>query len=210
MIRLATASDPLRVAVLVSGAGSNLEALIARFQVPGSPVRIVAVASTRPGVLALDRATRAGIERAVFARDDVGAGRDVRLSGWLAERRVELVVLAGWMGILTVGFLDRHVAINVHPALLPSFPGAHGAADALAHGVRVTGVTVHLVDPGVDTGPILLQDTVPVHYDDSEGSLLGRLHEVEHRLLPDAVALLAADRVVLDGRIARVNRSEGS
>jgi phosphoribosylglycinamide formyltransferase-1 len=143
----------------------------------------------------------------VFARSD---DRDARLADWLDGHRVELVVCAGWMGILTPAFLDRHVAINVHPALLPAFPGAHGARDALAHGVRVTGVTVHLVDAGVDTGPILLQDAVPVHYDDGEESLLDRLHVVEHRLLPDAVALLATDGVQLDGRIARVTRSEGS
>jgi phosphoribosylglycinamide formyltransferase-1 len=210
VIRAATAADPLRIAVLVSGSGSNLQALIDRFHVPGAAVRIVAVASTRPGVLALERASRAGVEHAVFERGDDGAARDARLADWLDERGTELVVLAGWMGIVSPAFLDRHVAINVHPALLPAFPGAHGARDALAHGVRVTGVTVHLVDAGVDSGPILLQDAVPVHYDDGEESLLDRLHVVEHRLLPDAVALLATDGVQLDGRIARVTRSEGS
>ena len=114
------------------------------------------------------------------------------------------------MGILTRPFLDRHVAINLHPALLPSFPGAHAVDEALAHGVRVTGVTVHLVDDGVDSGPILLQAAVPVHYDDDPETLGARLHEAEHRLLPRAVTLLATDRVELTGRRARVIDVEDS
>lgn len=210
MIRAASATDPLRVAVLVSGDGSNLQALVNRFSPPGSAVRIVAVASSREGVRALDRAEAAGIEHAVFPRGDDPPARDERLAAWLRERHVELVVLAGWMGIVGPSLLNRFCAVNVHPSLLPAFPGADGVGDALRAGVKVTGVTVHLVDASVDSGPILLQAAVPVHYHEIREALLVRLHDVEHRLLPEAVALLAADRVRLDGAIAHVTGSEGS
>ena len=206
MIRRATGDDPLRLGVLVSGSGSNLQALLDRFG-PDAAARVVCVASTRAGVRALERASAAGVPSAVFARSP---DRDERLADWLDRSRVELVVCAGWLGVLGPTFLARHAAINVHPALLPAFPGMSAAADALAYGVRFTGVSVHLVDTGVDSGPILLQDPVPVHYDDTVESLLARLHAVEHRLLPEAVALLAADRIELDGRIARVTPVEGS
>lgn len=210
MIRTATEADPLRIAVLVSGSGTNLQALIDRFYRPGSAVAIVGVASTRPGVRALEHAAAAGIEHAIFARGDDALARDGLLAAWLTERRVELVVLAGWMAIITSALLDAFVAINVHPSLLPAFPGADGVGDALQAGAKVTGVTVHLVDAGVDSGPILLQAAVPVHYHETREALLARLHDVEHRLLPEAVALLAADRIRLDGAVAQVTSSEGS
>jgi phosphoribosylglycinamide formyltransferase-1 len=210
VIRAATADDPLRVAVLVSGSGTNLQALIDRFGHATSGVRIVAVASTRDGVRALERAAAAGVEHAVFARGDDPTGRDERLATWLAERGVELLVLAGWMAVLGPALLDRFRAVNVHPSLLPAFPGSDAVGDALRAGVRVTGVTVHLADAGVDSGPILLQAAVPVHYHETREALLARLHVVEHRLLPEAVGLLASDRVRLDGAIAHVTGSEGS
>ena len=207
MLRSATPGDPLRLGVLVSGTGSNLQVLLDTFNAGPREARVVAVASTRPGVRALERAAEAGVPHEVFVRSD---DRDTRLAAWLDQHRVELVVCAGWMGILTPAFLERHVAINLHPALLPSFPGAHAVRDALDRGVRITGVTVHLVDGGVDSGPILLQAAVPVHYDDDSESLAGRLHEAEHRLLPQAISLLAAGRVELTGRIARVMDVEDS
>lgn len=207
MLRAATPDDPLRLGVLVSGTGSNLQVLLDTFNAGAREARVVAVASTRPGVRALERAAAAGVPHEVFPLAD---DRDARLGDWLDGHRVELVVCAGWMGILTPAFVERHVAINLHPALLPSFPGAHAVADALAHGVRITGVTVHLVDTGVDSGPILLQAAVPVHYDDDAESLAGRLHEAEHRLLPQAIELLAADRVELAGRRAHVKDVEDS
>ena len=208
MIRAASVEEPLRVAVLVSGSGTNLQALVDRFAGPPSSVRIVAVASTRDGVRALERAAEAGIEHAVFARGDDPAARDERLATWLTERRVELLVLAGWMAVLGPALLDRFCAVNVHPSLLPAFPGADAVGDALRAGVGVTGVTVHLADAGVDSGPILLQ--AAVHYHESREALLARLHVVEHRLLPEAVGLLASDRVRLEGAIAHVTGSEGS
>ncbi len=207
MLRAATPADPLRLGVLVSGTGSNLQVLLDTFNAGVCAARVVAVASTRPGVRALQRAAEAGVPHDVFARSD---DRDQRLADWLDSRDVELVVCAGWMGILTPGFLARHVAINLHPALLPSFPGAHAIRDALDHGVRITGVTVHFVDGGVDSGPIILQAAVPVHYDDDAETLGRRLHETEHRLLPQAISQLATGNVELTGRIARVMDVEDS
>jgi phosphoribosylglycinamide formyltransferase-1 len=207
VLRSATPCDPLRLGVLVSGAGTNLQVLLDTFNAAAREARVVAVASTRPRVRALERAAEAGVPHEVFARSD---DRDARLADWLDGHRVELAVCAGWMGILTPAFLERHVAINLHPALLPSFPGAHAVRDALEHGVRITGVTVHLVDGGVDSGPILLQAAVPVHYDDDSETLAERLHEAEHRLLPQAISLLAAGKVELTGRIARVMDVEDS
>jgi phosphoribosylglycinamide formyltransferase-1 len=207
VLRAATPADPLRLGVLVSGTGSNLQVLLDTFNAGAREARVVAVASTRPGVRALERAAEAGVPHDVFARSD---DRDERLADWLDTHDVELVVCAGWMGILTQGFLERHLAINLHPALLPSFPGAHAVQDALDHGVRITGVTVHFVDGGVDSGPIILQAAVPVHYDDDSETLGRRLHEAEHRLLPEAISHLATGNVELTGRIARVMDVEDS
>jgi phosphoribosylglycinamide formyltransferase-1 len=204
MIRRATARDPLRVAVLVSGVGTNLQALIDAFGGDASPVRLVAVASTRPAVRALERAEQAGIPSAVFARAGTTEARDARLGAWLEGRATELVVCAGWLGLLTPPLLRRFPCLNVHPALSPAFPGLHAVEQALAYGVAVTGVTVFLLDEGVDTGPVVLQEPVRVHYDDTAETLLVRLHAVEHRLIVEAVAALAADRVDVRGRRVRV------
>jgi formyltetrahydrofolate-dependent phosphoribosylglycinamide formyltransferase len=204
MIRQATADDPLRLGVLVSGQGTNLQALLDAFNARPGPARVVCVGSTRPGVRALERAAGASVPSAVFERGGDAAGRDARLADWLDEAGVELVVCAGWMALLSEAFLARHLAINVHPSLLPAFPGTSAPADALAAGVRITGVTVFLVDAGVDSGPILLQDVVPVHYDDDEEALLERLHVVEHRLLVRAVEAMASDRVTVEGRKVRL------
>jgi len=204
MIRRATARDPLRVAVLVSGEGTNLQALIDAFG-DGTPVTLVGVASTRPAVRALERAEDAGIPHAVFARTATAEERDARLAAWLEARAAELVVCAGWLGLLTPSLLARFPCLHVHPALPPAFPGVRAVEQALAYGVVVTGVTVFLVDEGVDTGPVLLQEPVRVHYDDTAETLLARLHVVEHRLIVEAVAALAADRVDVRERRVRVN-----
>jgi phosphoribosylglycinamide formyltransferase-1 len=182
------------IGVLASGNGTNLQALLDE----GLPV--VAVASNNTKARALDRAARAGIEAAAFpaVEFDSREHRDAEMAEWLAERDVQLVVLAGYMQILTSAFLDRFEGrvLNVHPSLLPSFPGAHAVDDALAHGVKVTGATVHFVDEGVDTGAIVLQEAVPVHEGDTPEALHERIQQVEHRLLPRAV------RLFLDGKIA--------
>ncbi len=176
------------IGVLVSGRGSNLQALINQ----GLP--LAAVASNVAGAGALARAEAAGIPTAVFALEDYEGRdeRDLAMSGWLVERGVELVVCAGYMQLLTAVFLERHTAINVHPSLLPDFPGTTPIEDALAAGVADTGVTVHFVDEGVDTGRLIVQEPVPIRPEDTAETLRERLHEVEHRLLPEAARLYLA------------------
>jgi phosphoribosylglycinamide formyltransferase 1 len=170
------------IGVLASGEGSNLQALIDA----GLPV--AAVASNRPGARALERAERHGLPAAVFeleAHPDREA-RDLAMASWLAAHRVDLVVCAGYMHLLTPAFLARFPdrVVNVHPSLLPAYPGTRAIEDALANGAEVTGVTVHVVDAGVDTGPILAQEEVAV---EPRETLVERIHAVEHRLLPRVV-----------------------
>lgn len=178
------------IGVLVSGEGSNLQALIDE----GLP--IVAVASNRPGARALARAEAAGIRTATFAADEFGSReeRDSAMAAWLAERGVEWVVLAGYMHLLRPVFLERFPlrVINVHPALLPQFPGAHAIEEALAAGVRETGATVHYVDEGVDSGPVIVQERVAVEPGDTVDTLRARIQAVEHELLPRVVRELCA------------------
>jgi phosphoribosylglycinamide formyltransferase 1 len=174
------------IGVLASGAGTNLQALL------DADLPVVAVASNNTKARALDRATAAGIEAAAFpsVEFDSREHRDELMADWLAERDVELVVLAGYMRLLTAPFLGRFPGIlNVHPSLLPAFPGAHAVEDALAHGVKVTGATVHFVDAGIDTGPIVLQEAVAVRESDTVETLHARIQAVEHQLLPQAVKL---------------------
>ena len=177
------------IGVLVSGDGTNLQALLDA----GLPIR--AVAANRKDAFALIRAREAGVPAATFGLD-CHAGReerDLMMATWLEEHGVELVVLAGYMHLLTKPFLDRFPGriVNVHPSLLPEFPGAHAVDDALAAGATETGVTVHLVDEGLDTGPVLKQEALPVEPRDT---LLERLHAVEHRLLPEVVGDLCRAR----------------
>jgi phosphoribosylglycinamide formyltransferase-1 len=175
------------IGVLVSGEGTNLQALVDA----GLPV--VAVASSNPQARALERARRAGIDAGTFALDSYEGReqRDREMADWLERRGVSLVVCAGFMQLLTKPFLERFPGriVNVHPSLLPRFPGAHAVQEALSAGVETTGVTVHLVDEGLDTGPILRQEQVPVS---PRETLAERLHAVEHRLLPEVVRELCA------------------
>ena len=175
------------IGVLVSGEGSNLQALLDA----GLPV--TAVASSRPGVRALERAAAASVPAAAFPLEDYAdrEQRDRTMANWLQEQGVRLVVCAGYMHLLTGGFLDRFPGriVNVHPSLLPAFPGARAIDDALAAGVETTGVTVHLVDEGLDTGPVIRQEPVPVQ---PRETLAERIHAVEHRLLPEVVGELCA------------------
>lgn len=192
MIRAAAADDPLRVAVLASGRGSNLAALLERLD---ASARVVAVASNRADALALQRAAEEGIETAVFPAGDDRVARDRALAAWLRERDVELVVLAGFMEILSAEVVERLPVVNVHPSLLPAFPGLRAWEQALAAGIAETGVTVHFVDTGLDTGPVIAQEPVPVRAGDTPAALHERIQAVEHRLLPEVVRRLAADRV---------------
>jgi phosphoribosylglycinamide formyltransferase-1 len=200
-----------RVAVLISGEGTNLQALLD--QVHGSDgVEIVGVAASREGARGLERARRAGVEAAVFAIDahEDREARDAALGDWLDAREVDLVVLAGFMEILGGPFIRRFEGrmVNVHPSLLPSFPGVRAIEQALEHGAKVMGVTVHYVDEGVDSGPILLQEAFPVTYSHQVGEVERRVHEIEHRLLPEAVRLIAAGTVSPDPENPRVMRVE--
>jgi phosphoribosylglycinamide formyltransferase-1 len=200
-----------RIAVLISGEGSNLQALIDAFG--DSSIEIVGVASSRADARGLERAEAAGIETAVFALADEPdrAKRDDALAAWLEERSVELVVLAGFMELLTPAFIRRFPGriVNVHPALLPAFPGLGAIEQAVEHGVKVAGVTVHFVDEGVDSGPIVLQEAFELPYHRDIATTRQHFHQVEHRLLPEAVRLIAAGRVSVDRdnpRLVRVDR----
>jgi phosphoribosylglycinamide formyltransferase 1 len=209
-----------RIAVLISGAGTNLQALIdsvhgvplraAAARRPATPdtIEIVGVASSRPDAAGLQRARRAGVETAVFALADHPdrAARDRALGDWLERREVELVVLAGFMELLTPDFIRRFAGriVNVHPSLLPAFPGMAAIEQALEHGVKVIGVTVHFVDEGVDSGPILLQEALELPYPAPIAEIEQRVHGVEHRLLPRAVRLIAEGRVHQDPANPRV------
>ncbi len=178
------------VGVLVSGAGSNLQALL------DDGIRVVAVASNVSDAAALARASRAGVPTAVFALEDFSDrdARDAAMADWLLAHGVGLVVCAGYTHLLRPVLLERFPAkvLNVHPALLPAFPGAHAVEEALAAGATETGATVHLVDEGVDTGPVLRQEAVPVLPGDTPDTLHARIREVEHRLLPEVVRELIA------------------
>jgi phosphoribosylglycinamide formyltransferase-1 len=191
----------VRVAVLASGAGTNLQAILETVH-GRDGVEVVAVASDKPGAMALERAGDAGIETDAFPASgfDDRETRDQALADWLEERSTDLVVLAGYMQLLSPAFIARfeNRIVNVHPALLPSFPGLDAIGQAMRHGVRVTGVTVHFVDDGVDTGPIILQRPIAVPDDRDRAALEVEIHATEHVLLPEAIRLIAAGRVSFD------------
>jgi len=192
--------SPLPVGVLASGEGTNLQALLDT--VHGHEAEIVAVASDKPAARALERARAAGVPTAVFAlvEHPDRAARDAAIADWLDAHGVRLVVLAGYMAILTPGFLARfpRAVVNVHPSLLPAFPGIGSVEQAIAYGVKVFGVTVHLVDEGVDTGPILLQGAVELPGAADGAEVRALLQPLEHRLLPEAVRLFARGAVRAD------------
>ena len=193
-----------RIVVLASGGGTNLQALLDADDLGGD---VVLVATDRDGVGALSRARAAGIPTAVV-KPSAHADRpawDAALESAVGVADPTVVVLAGFMRVLPGAFVSRWTVVNVHPALLPAFPGAHAVRDALAWGAKVTGATVHLVDEEVDHGPILAQRAVDVRDDDDEATLHARIQAVEHELLPACVRLLCADRVRLDGRIVRIS-----
>jgi phosphoribosylglycinamide formyltransferase-1 len=196
-----------RLVVLVSGSGTNLQALIDAVAEAGPAAygaKIVAVGADRDGIEGLARAERAGLPVFVRRVKDYADREewDAALTEAVAAHEPDLVVSAGFMKILGKEFLARFGGriVNTHPALLPSFPGAHGVRDALAYGVKVTGCTVHFVDDGVDTGPIIAQGVVEVRDEDDEGSLHERIKEVERRLLVDVVGRLARHGYRIEGR----------
>ena len=190
-------SEPLPIAVLVSGLGTNLQALLDT--VHGHDAEIVAVASSTDDATALDRASVRGIPTATFVRAQYAdrEARDEALADWLVERGAQLVVLAGYMELLGRSFLERfpEAVINVHPSLLPAFPGLRAIEQAVEYGVKVFGVTVHFVDAGVDSGPVILQRSVELPDASEPQEVLAALRPLEHAMLPQAVALLAAGAV---------------
>lgn len=203
-------AEPLRVGVLASGRGSNLQAILDATRAPGFPARVVIVICDRERATALERARAAGVE-ALWMNPKDYADResyDAALVKELNARRVGLMCHAGWMRILSAVYIRAFAgrAMNIHPSLLPSFPGLHAQRQALDHGAKVAGATVHFADEGVDTGPIIAQASVPVHDDDTEETLAARILVEEHRLYPEAVRLFAEGRLSLDGRRVRIAR----
>lgn len=200
-----------RVVVLVSGTGTNLAALLAAHDDAAYGARVVGVVSDRAGVGGLDIARDAGVPTAVVAPGDFSdrAAWDAAMAQAVGVFSPGLVVSAGFMRILGAPFLERFAGrvINTHPALLPAFPGAHAVRDALAYGVRVTGCTVHVVDAGVDTGPIVAQRAVPVEPDDDEAGLHERIKAVERQLLVDVVGRVAREGMTVEGRLVRIGRA---
>jgi phosphoribosylglycinamide formyltransferase 1 len=191
----------MNVGVLASGAGTNLQALLDRVH-GREGVAIVAVASDKPDARALERARRAGVATAVFPLADFAdrGARDQAIADWLSAQSVELVVLAGYMQLLSAPFLGRFPdrVINVHPALLPAFPGLDAVQQAIDYGVKVFGVTVHFVDEGVDSGPVILQRALELPDANDAEAVLALLHPIEHELLPEAVSLIARGAVRFD------------
>jgi phosphoribosylglycinamide formyltransferase-1 len=184
---------PLPTAVLVSGTGTNLQALLD--SVHGREAEVVAVASNAAGTPALERARSLGVATAVFPRGDYSdrPARDAAMAAWLGERGTRLVVLAGYMELLSSAFLDcfPEAVINVHPSLLPAFPGLHAVEQSLEYGVKVFGVTVHYVDAGLDSGPVILQQAVELPDAKDSKAVFESLRPLEHTLLPEAVRLFA-------------------
>ena len=196
------------VAVLVSGSGTNLQSLLDAAAAPGYPARIAVVVSNVPGVRALERATLAGVPTRVLPHQGYPdrVAYDRALVETIAPFGCRIACLAGFMRLVGPTFLRAFPGgvLNVHPALLPSFPGLHAHRQALEHGVKLTGCTVHLVDEGTDTGPIVAQAAVPVLDADTEDSLQRRIQEQEHRLFPLALGLLASGRLRVEGRRVHV------
>lgn len=198
---------------MISGAGTNLQAIIDACASGDIPAKIGVVISSRADAYGLNRAESHDIphfwvDRQAFNSND---DYDKEIVRRLKENRVELVVLAGYMRLVGAPILDAYpdAVINLHPSLLPSFPGAHALRDALAYGVKVTGITIHFADAGYDTGAIIIQEVVPVHQDDDEQTLAARVHKVEHSHLPYAVKLWATGRLKRRGRNVKILPKSG-
>jgi phosphoribosylglycinamide formyltransferase 1 len=196
-----------RIVVLASGNGTNLQAILDTLH-GREGIEVVGVGSDKPGARALERARGAGVETAVFTRDEFAdrEARDGAMAAWIESRDADLVALAGYMQLLSPAFVARfrNRIVNVHPALLPSFPGLDAIGQALAAGVEVTGVTVHFVDEGVDTGPPILQREVPIPADRDRERLEETIHAVEHELYPEAIRMIAQGLVRIDASDQKV------
>ncbi|MBQ3112997.1 MAG: phosphoribosylglycinamide formyltransferase [Phascolarctobacterium sp.] len=197
-----------KAGVLVSGRGSNLQAVLDRIADGYLPLEIGVVISDKADAFALERAANVGIKTVVVARKECASKEEFedRIHAALVEAGCELVVLAGFMRILSGNFVSKwhNKIINIHPALLPSFPGLDGQGQALEYGVKFTGCTVHFVDEGTDTGPIILQKVVPVLDDDTHDTLAARILEQEHKAMPEALKLWAEGKLVIEGRKVKI------
>ncbi len=197
--------DRLPIAVLASGGGTNLQAILDASKAPGYHAVVAVVIADRAGVHALERAEAAGVPAVVIPWDGFGDRHlfTTAVCDEAGRHGAAALVLAGFMRILAPVAVARfpHRILNTHPALLPAFPGAHAVAQALAHGVKLSGVTIHFVDEEVDHGPIIVQESVPVLPGDTEDDLRRRIQEVEHRLYPDVVDAFAAGRLRVTGRL---------
>jgi phosphoribosylglycinamide formyltransferase-1 len=202
--------EPAAVVVLVSGSGTNLQALIDACVDPAYGARVVAVGADREGIEGLDRAERVGIPTFALKVKDFEAREewDAALAAAVAAYDPDIIVLAGFMKLVGSTFLARYggKVVNTHPALSPSFPGMHGPSDALAYGVKVTGATLFVVDPGVDTGPIVAQRAVEVAPDDTVESLHERIKTAERGMLVDSVGAMAREGFTVEGRRVRIGR----
>jgi phosphoribosylglycinamide formyltransferase-1 len=200
----------MKAAVLASGRGSNLQALIDEWQEGSLPVELAGVGSDNINAQALVRAEQAGIPVRAFLRENY-ADKDSfekDILNWLEELGTELLILAGYMRVLSQHFIRQaeYPIVNIHPSLLPAFPGLHAQKQALEYGVKVSGCTVHFVDEGMDTGPIILQQAVPVFEEDNEATLSERILKVEHEIYPEAVRLIALGKVTRQGRKVTISR----
>ena len=197
-----------KIGVLCSGRGSNLASIIAAVERGDIRAEIAVVIADKADAYALERAREKGIPAVAVVYRDYAARADFEdaLRAELSTHGVTLIVLAGFMRILTPAFVHAYAGhiLNIHPALLPSFPGAHAHRDALSYGVKVSGCTVHFVDEGTDSGPIIMQAAVPVHDDDTEETLAARVLEEEHRIFPEAIRLYVDGRLQMDGRQVRI------
>jgi phosphoribosylglycinamide formyltransferase-1 len=201
----------MRIGVLASGSGSNFQALVDALNVEGSPARVAVLVCNVPAARVIERAKAAGVAVELLEHQPFGADRaayDAAIVEVLKRHQVELVCLAGFMRLVGKTLLGAfpHRVLNIHPALLPSFPGMHAQRQAVQYGVKLSGVTVHFVDEGTDTGPIIAQTAVPVAEGDDEAALAARILVEEHRLYPEVVRWIAAGRVSVDGRRVKVTR----
>lgn len=197
-----------KIGVLVSGRGSNLQAIMDRIADGYLPLEIAVVISDKPDAFALERAQKADIKTVAVERKACASKEEfeAKINAALEAECCELVVLAGFMRILSADFVNKwqHKIINIHPALLPSFPGLHGQKQAVDYGVKFSGCTVHFVDAGTDSGPIILQKVVPVMDDDTEDTLADRILVQEHIAMPEALKLWAEGKLTIEGRKVKV------
>jgi len=200
----------MKVAVLASGRGSNLQALLNEWQEGSLPVEFVGVGSDHVDAQALHRAEQVGIPTRAFIKENYPnkESQEKDILNWLEELGVELLILAGYMRVLSSSFIHQIDCpiVNIHPSLLPAFPGLNAQKQALEYGVKVSGCTVHFVDEGMDTGPIILQETVPVFDEDNVAALSERILKLEHEIFPEAIRLIATDKVKRQGRKVMIYR----